>query len=66
MNWWNIAERALQTAWQAFLAAWPVGAAFTDLSAWKIAGAAAASAAIAAVLSAVKTYAQEKGWIGAR
>ena len=48
--------RALHTAWQTFLASWPVGALFTDLGAWKIAGLAALNAAVGALFSGIKTY----------
>lgn len=48
--------RAGHTAWQTFLAAWPTGTVLTDWGTWKMAGIAAVTAFIAALLSSVKTY----------
>jgi len=55
-QWHDLIWRAVHTAWETFLAAWPAGAVLTDLSAWKLAGAAALTAGIAMVLSGLKTW----------
>lgn len=55
MNWKNILTRAGWAALAAFAGAFTVPAVVTDLEAWKVVGIAAASAGVAAFVSAVKT-----------
>jgi len=59
MNWKNILERAAWTFLQGFLGVFSVGV-ISDLDALKATGVAALGAGIAALLSFVKTVAQEK------
>jgi phosphoribosylformimino-5-aminoimidazole carboxamide ribonucleotide (ProFAR) isomerase len=59
MNWKNILERAAWTFVQAFLAVFGVSA-VSDLEALKSAAVAGVAAGVAALLSFIKTVAQER------
>lgn len=60
MNWHDILERALWTALQGALAALPITELITDVSGLKALGIAALTGAGAALLSFIKTLAQER------
>lgn len=59
-DWADILERAVWTAIQAFCSALPTGFIITDLGGWKVAGLAAATAAIGFLLSTLKNMAKQK------
>lgn len=59
-NWYDILERALWTAIQAFLGALPAGFTLSDLGAWKVAGLAGIGAGVAFLISMVKNLAKQR------
>lgn len=60
MDWENVLERAAWTFVQAAVSTVAVVPTVTDVAGWKAVGVAAATAGIAALVSMVKTLAQER------